>query len=121
MKKYLSLGQIEKVAKDLDIKIEWSGDEKANEIDGCDVCFYTSYGQDFGAWLPLSSVEDFLDELSSYICDYDPSEEAALWIGPDGHGCNGAPYDLQDILDDAKEIECKLKQFESELIKESWK
>lgn len=33
MKKYLSLEQIEKVAKDLGIKIEWSGDEKANEIE----------------------------------------------------------------------------------------
>lgn len=118
MKKYLSLEQIEKVAKDLGINLEWSGDEKANEIDGCDVCFYTSYGQDFGAWLPLSGVEGFLDELSSYIFDYDPSEEAALWIGPDGHGRNGAPYYLEDILEDAKEIELKLKQFESELIKE---
>lgn len=48
--------------------------------------------------------------MEAYYDSYDPYEEAALWIGEDGHGRNGAPHDLADILDDMKECKENVKK-----------
>ena len=37
--------------------------------------------------------------------DFDPDYEAYLWIGDDGHGRNGAPYHIKDIVSDMEEAE----------------
>ena len=39
-----------------------------------------------------------------YEC-FDPDEEAYLWIGEDGHGRNGAPYHIRDIVADMEDAE----------------
>lgn len=51
------------------------------------------------------AVKEFIDAVEEYYNGYDPSEEASIWLGPDGHGKNGAPHDLEDLLEDMKE--CK--------------
>ena len=35
----------------------------------------------------------------------DVDEEAYIWIGSDGHGKNGAPYHIADIVKDMEEAE----------------
>lgn len=68
----------------------------------------TSYGQDFIVSLVLPdeeyTLESFtyklLDELYEWLDNYDEDYEASLWIGPDGHGKNGAPYHISAILRD---------------------
>lgn len=45
------------------------------------------------------SVYEMVKGLSEYVESFDPDEEAMLWIGDDGHGGNGAPYSIRDILD----------------------
>lgn len=66
-------------------------------------------GQDVVFECELPATEDpdceervirYVRALETYATEYDPDEEAALWIGPDGHGKNGAPYRLRDLLDD---------------------
>lgn len=37
--------------------------------------------------------------------NFDPDYEAYLWIGDDGHGRNGAPYHIKDIVSDMEEAE----------------
>ena len=37
--------------------------------------------------------------------DYDVSYETYLWLDNTGHGKNGAPYELEDILEDIKACE----------------
>lgn len=56
-------------------------------------------------WFETDNECDFADKLEEYWRDFDPSEEAVNWIGPDGHGTNGAPHDLQDIINDM--VDCK--------------
>lgn len=56
-------------------------------------------------WFETGNECDFADKLEEYWRDFDPSEEAVNWVGPDGHGMNGAPYDLQDIINDM--VDCK--------------
>ena len=56
-------------------------------------------------WFETGNECDFADKLEEYWRDFNPSEEAMNWVGPDGHGTNGAPYDLQDVINDM--VDCK--------------
>ena len=64
--------------------------------EGQDVVFES----DLRDFLHEDMAEAYARELREYADSYDPDEEAALWIGPDGHGKAGAPYRLRDLLDD---------------------
>ena len=46
------------------------------------------------------SCEEFLEALKEHAASFDTDEEAALWLGSDGHGKNGAPYRMSDLLED---------------------
>lgn len=46
------------------------------------------------------SCEEFIEALKEHAANYDPDEEATLWLGSDGHGKNGAPYRISDLLED---------------------
>ena len=50
-------------------------------------------------------IESLADEIEAYHEGFDPDYEASLWIGPDGHGHNGAPYHIKDIVADMEEAE----------------
>lgn len=78
----------------------------------CDIQKYSPAGQDCSFTLDMekdnpSSVEKALDELYE---NYDPEAETMLWIGPDGHGKNGAPYHLSDVLKDMEAVEKDLEE-----------
>lgn len=69
---------------------------------------YSTEGQDFSFSIfiePEDTLESINFKIREYYEGYDVSEETALWIDDTGHGKNGAPYELEDILDDMKE--CK--------------
>lgn len=68
---------------------------------------YSPQDQDFivSIWFETDNECDFADKLEEYWRGFDPSEEAINWVGPDGHGINGAPYDIQDIINDM--VDCK--------------
>ena len=42
----------------------------------------------------------FLVQLEKYLKNFDVDYETSIWIGEDGHGRNGAPYHIKDILDE---------------------
>ena len=79
---------------------------------------YSSEGQDFGFYIDKQEcLEDYATEILAYYNDYDPSEEASLWLDDTGHGKNGAPYAMIDVYNDM--VECKGFIYELyELIKE---
>ena len=68
---------------------------------------YTSYGQDFNFSVELEDddMEAFIDNIHEYYENFDVDEEAYIWIGSDGHGKNGAPYHIADIVKDMEEAE----------------
>ena len=74
-----------------------------DEQNGSNVTFnfskFTPQGQDF------SFTADTFENIFDYYQDYDPDYEAYLWIGEDGHGHNGAPYHIADIVADMKAAE----------------
>ena len=68
---------------------------------------YTKYGQDFNfnADMQDEDIDTLIAGMKRYYEDFDPDCEAYLWIGDDGHGRNGAPYHIKDIVSDMEEAE----------------
>ena len=87
----------------------WSVDFSESQNGKTDVNFakYTSYGQDFNFSVELEDddMEAFIDNIHEYYENFDVDEEAYIWIGSDGHGRNGAPYHIADIVKDMEEAE----------------
>lgn len=87
----------------------WSVDFSESQNGRTDVNFakYTSYGQDFNFSVELEDddMEAFIDNIHEYYENFDVDEEAYIWIGSDGHGKNGAPYHIADIVKDMEEAE----------------
>ena len=67
---------------------------------------YSPLGEDFGMIIDFSKenpVDTFMNDLQDYYSGFDPEEHAAMWI--ENRGQNGTPNSIQDLLDDAKDIE----------------
>ena len=104
----------------------WSVDFSEPQNGKTDVNFakYTSYVQDFNFSVELENddMEAFIDNIHEYYENFDVDEEAYIWIGSDGHGKNGAPYHIADIVKDMEEAEAMMadlyeafKQYNSQL------
>lgn len=65
-----------------------------------DVSFFSPQGQDFNASFQAENFETLLKSMTTWIENFDADEEAYIWIGDDGHGKNGAPYHIKDIVND---------------------
>lgn len=92
---------------------DWSvynHDDEYNTVD-LYISKYSSMGQDFGFYIECKTgaTDEFIKAVEDYYDSYNPDEEAALWIGPDGHGSNGAPYDLSDLLEDMRDCKSNVK------------
>ena len=83
---------------------------------------YSPAGHDFIVTLDSASegsaspAASLIDSLEEEIDTFDPSEEAALWLDTDGHGRNGAPYDMKDCYQD---MECCLDMIKE--LRDEWK
>lgn len=70
---------------------------------------FSPAGQDF--IIPVDNRKDdgetatqaLIRNLDEYIQNFDATEEALIWTGPDGHGSNGAPYEFLDIVKDMED------------------
>ena len=67
----------------------------------------TPAGQDFNfsAEMKDGDPDSLIKSVREYYEGFDPDEEAYLWIGEDGHGRNGAPYHIRDIVADMEDAE----------------
>lgn len=92
------------------------------EVRGDDVEFtfsqYTDFGQDFSfdATMTENDIYTLIEAVDDFYEGYDPDEEAILWVGPDGHGKNGAPYRLTDVVKDMEQCEQFVKNLLDALI-----
>lgn len=77
---------------------------------------YSSCGQDFS--FDIDTEDDphaFLDNLYNRWDAFDVSYETYLWLDEDGHGKNGAPYDMKDVYEDMQECENNIKDLFDDL------
>ena len=72
---------------------------------------FSPAGQDFIFDIDKNEAVN-LETLSSAIYDYyncfDVDEATYLWLDETGHGRNGAPYNMEDVLEDMKWCENKI-------------
>lgn len=99
----MTKAKIEKIAEELGWTVTW---DKNN--DGTKFVMFSQYspaGQDFNVELDYKNLGKIEDKLREYYDNYDPSYEAYLWLDSDGHGKNGAPYEMIDVYNDMKACE----------------
>lgn len=84
-------------------KIEELGWNVCDDGFGYSLSIRSPEDQDFNVFVKRpDDVDALIDGIYNAYESYDPSYAASLWIGEDGHGKNGAPYDLEDLLNDMK-------------------
>ena len=69
---------------------------------------YSSAGQDFSfeiSCYKTDEIYEILEAIHEYWNNFDISYEAYLWLDNEGHGKNGAPYEMIDVYNDMKECE----------------
>lgn len=74
--------------------------ESYTDIDNQDVIMSISIKND--------DPEELVSEIEGYWENFDPEEEASLWI-KDGHGINGAPHSLKDIIKSMEEAKSMMR------------
>lgn len=84
---------IEKVANELNWEVNW--ENKSVLFSKSSPC-----GQDFNVELDYKNLGEIEDKLREYYDSYDPNYEAYLWLDDNGHGKNGAPYEMIDVYND---------------------
>ena len=85
--------KIRKVFEELELSYTLQDDE-------LEVSTYSPEGQDCSASFKADCFENLLRSMAEWVSYFDVDAEAALWIGDDGHGKNGAPYHIKDIVED---------------------
>lgn len=100
------------ILNDIENKLEntdWGVDMSFQDDDVFfDFSIYSSIGQDFHCTVHVSvddDISDLVDRLIDYYDDFDPDEEASMWVDETGHGENGAPYRISDIVKDMEECQ----------------
>ena len=92
----------------------WTVDTTDNGKDLACIFFqrYSPAGKDFNMSIemPSNDPKEFLANLSNYYENFDPDGEALYWCDEEGHGINGAPKRLKDIIIDFEEIEKEIKE-----------
>lgn len=68
---------------------------------------FTPAGQDFffSVTMQGDDLDSLIAEMSDYYESFDVDEETYLWLDSDGHGKNGAPYRMRDVLEDMEAAE----------------
>lgn len=98
------IGRIIEIAESQGFSVDYKINSKTVEFT---FSLYTNFGQDFSfeATMKDNNIYTLIQEVNDYYEGYDPDEEAMLWVGPDGHGKNGAPYRLTDVVKDMEQCE----------------
>lgn len=90
---------------------ELQGNQSNGNVYQIEISRFSPAGQDCTFMLqcekdnPASVSAAFEDLYGNYDVDY----ETSLWIGPDGHGKDGAPHHIIDIVKDMESMEKSLK------------
>lgn len=50
-------------------------------------------------------LDSLVGNIKEYYDNFDVDEEAYLWLDETGHGKNGAPYRMKDVVKDMEEAE----------------
>lgn len=67
---------------------------------------YTDEGCDFRFEIDIgNNTKEFAQNILDFFSNFDVSTEAYKWLDKNGHGVNGAPYEMIDVYNDT--MQCK--------------
>lgn len=68
---------------------------------------YTPAGQDFSFSVTMkdNALDSIVANIEEYYEGFDVDSETYLWLDDSGHGKNGAPYRMKDVLADMEAAE----------------
>ena len=72
-------------------------------------------GQDFNVSFSSEDAKDLANDLNERYNNFDCSYEAYIWLDNDGHGKNGAPYDMRDVYNDMEACGEKLRELAAKI------
>ena len=52
-----------------------------------------------------NSLDSLVADMEEYYEGFDVDSETYLWLDDNGHGTNGAPYRMRDVLEDMEAAE----------------
>lgn len=100
-------------------RIEELGWNVINEEDDCySLSQFSLAGQDFNVHIRGENSDELIQSIYEAYENYDVSYETYLWLDSTGHGTNGAPYELEDVLKDMKWCENAILELYKTLINE---
>lgn len=105
-----TLDEIIKVAEDNGWRVDT--DEQSNGDIELTFYQYSPAGQDFSFYITLDKDDNICDcaqAVYEYYEAYEPEAETMLWLDSEGHGKNGAPYHMKDLLEDMEACEKMLE------------
>lgn len=81
------------------------------------ICFSQNSpaGQDFFVGIKYDDVKEIPKKVMNFYEAYDVSYETYLWLDDNGHGTNGAPYDMKDLYEDMQACEDMTKKLSDAL------
>ena len=98
-------------------EISWSAYENEKYID-FSTC--TAFGGEVDIVIDKGeNLTDLTHNIYEYWNNYDVSYETSLWIGEDGHGAYGAPYDLKEIYEDMEGVKNMIEELYNIIKKEA--
>ena len=65
---------------------------------------FSPAGRDFGFAVNKVEPEAVINGVDDFIEGFDVSYETSIWLDSSGHGVNGAPHDMEDVLADTNAI-----------------
>lgn len=92
-------------------RVETNGDIAVYELEKC----VNEHDVVQTIWVTHS----FEDSLRDLYESYDPDYEAYIWLGDDGHGKNGAPYRMRDVLENMENVRQSIEDLYVEVRKAS--
>lgn len=101
MKKQTIIERITRCAESLGWYVQTSRD-KERDITFFTFSQFTPKGQDFAFEVEMKGTDlsSLVQSMSNYYEGFDVDAEAYLWLDSNGHGKNGAPYRMRDVLDE---------------------
>ena len=118
------MNKLHEKIKDIANKEGWS----VNITDNGDDCYtftfqkFSPYGQDFSFDVDLEdkNIETLINGIHQYYFDFDVSYETYLWLYNEGHGKNGAPYDMKDIYEDMEDCAQMIRELYNTFRQINW-
>lgn len=91
--------RIEEISDSLSYPLNW--DIKGVDDKYISLQIYSLEEQDFNIDILHGNDEEiFMENLYEYYSCFDTSNEASYWLDDNGHGINGAPYEMIDVYND---------------------